>query len=349
MQLQTSYSYDDVLLIPQKSEIKSRSEVSLKTYLTKNFSLDLPIISSNMDSVTGDKMAISLGKLGGIGILPRFDSIEVQIQTLLNVKKEGVNVGCSLGIKEGYEEKAQSLVNAGCDLLVIDVAHGHMQQVLEVTSKIKNKFPNLPLVSGNVATFEATEDLFISGADIVKVGIGPGSICTTRIQTGHGVPQVTAIFEASRSAKKHQKTLIADGGIKNSGDIVKALGAGASAVMLGNMLAGTNEAPGEIIEIKNKKYKKYFGSTSLEQKQKHIEMQKNDSNYLNHIEGVSGAVEFSGDLANLLVQIKASVSSGLSYSGAFNISELHQKAKFVSITSSGFQESNSHHLYNLSS
>jgi len=347
VQLETTYSYDDVLLKPLKSEIRSRSDVSLKTQLAKNLTLDLPIISSNMDTVTGEKMAVSLGKLGGIGILPRFNSLELQIQTLLNVKKEGVRVGCSLGIKEGYEEKAQQLINSGCDLLVIDVAHGHMQQVIEVTNKIKNKFPNLPLVSGNVATFEAADDLFKSGADIVKVGIGPGSICTTRIQTGHGVPQITALFEASKASKKHQKTLIADGGIKNSGDIVKALGAGASAVMLGNMLAGTNEAPGEILEVNGKKYKKYFGSTSLEQKQKHLEMQKNDSNYLNHIEGVSGAVEFSGDLEKLVIELKSGISSGLSYSGALNIFEFHQKAKFISITPSGFLESNSHHLINI--
>lgn len=344
MQLETTYSYDDVLLTPQKSEIRSRSLVSLKTFLTKTFFLDIPIISSNMDSVTGDKMAISLGKLGGIGVLPRFNSLEEQIETLLTVKKEGVKVGCSLGIKEGYEEKAQQLVNSGCDLIVIDVAHGHMQQVIEVTSYIKNKFPNLPLVSGNVATYEATDDLYAAGADIVKVGIGPGSICTTRIQTGHGVPQITAIFEASKAAKKHNKTLIADGGIKNSGDIVKAFGAGASAVMLGNILAGTNEAPGETIDINGKKYKKYFGSTSLEQKQKHLEMQKQDSNYLNHIEGVSGAVSLSGDLEKLILQLKSGIASGFSYSGAQNITEFHQKARFIAITPSGYKESNFHDL-----
>lgn len=344
MQLETAYSYDDVLLIPQRSEIRSRSLVSLKTNLTKNFSLDIPIISSNMDSVTSPGLAIALGKLGGLGVLPRFNSIEEQIKNLLVVKKEGVKVGCSIGIKEGYEEKAQMLLNSGCDLLVIDVAHGHMQQVIEVTSNIKNKFPNLPLVSGNVATNSGADDLFSAGADIVKVGIGPGSICTTRIQTGHGVPQITALFNASLAAKKHNKTLIADGGIKNSGDIVKALSAGSHSVMLGNIFAGTSEAPGEIIEINGKKYKKYFGSTSLEQKQKHLEMQKNDPNYLNHIEGVSGAVPLIGSLESLIQNLKAGISSGLSYSGAQNISELHKLAKFIHITSGGLKESNFHNL-----
>lgn len=345
MQFELAYSYDDVLLAPQRSSIKSRSEVELKTHLTKNFSINLPIISSNMDSVTGVSMAITLGKLGGLGILPRFSSIKEEVEMLLEVKKEYVKVGASIGIKGDYLERAKVLIQNGADCLVIDVAHGHMEKVIEATKEIKATFPEITLISGNVATYEAAKDLFIAGADCVKVGIGPGSICTTRIETGHGVPQLTAILEASKAAKEFNKTIIADGGIKNSGDIVKALAAGASAVMLGNILAGCDETPGEIIEHNGKKYKKYFGSTSIEQKQKHLENIKNDGNYLKHIEGVSGAVLYKGTLSDLIEKLKAGINSGLSYSGAKDIFELQQKAKFIAISPAGLRESNSHDLF----
>ena len=266
MLIESTYSYDDVLLVPQKSKVKSRSDVSLNTKLTSNFSLDLPVISSNMDSVTGVEMATSLGKLGGISILPRFSTIEEEVEMLQTIKKENIKVGASIGIKGDYLERVEKLLQNKVDLIVVDVAHGHMEKVSEVTKEIKNKYSDVVLVAGNVATYEAAKDLFLAGADIVKVGVGPGSICTTRVETGHGVPQLTAVMEASKAANKFNKTIIADGGIKNVGDIVKALAAGAHAVMLGNMLAGVDETPGEIFEFDGKKYKKYFGSTSKEQK-----------------------------------------------------------------------------------
>ena len=347
MPFDITYSYDDVLLTPQKSKVKSRSEVSLQSKLSENLSLDLPIFSANMDSVTGIKMALALAKLGGISILPRFNTSDIQIEMLKEIKKENVRVGASIGIKGDYLERARSLVENKVDCLVIDVAHGHMERVLEVTKEIKQNFPNTTLIAGNVATYEAAKDLFEMGADVVKVGVGPGSICTTRIETGHGVPQLTAILEASRAAKEFNKTIIADGGIKNSGDIVKALAAGASAVMLGNMLAGTDETPGEIVESNGKKFKKYFGSTSTEQKEKHLENIKNDKNYLKHIEGVSGAVLHKGSLEDLIEKLKAVISSGISYSGVFNIPELQKNAKFVAISTAGMRESGSHDLYQI--
>lgn len=347
MPFEITYSYDDVLLVPQRSKVKSRSEVSLKTKISTNLELDLPIVSANMDSVTGIKMAIALGKLGGISILPRFNTSSTQIEMLKEIQKENVKVGASIGIKGDYLERAEALVAHNINCLVIDVAHGHMERVLEVTKEIKNKFPNTTLIAGNVATYEAAYDLFQNGADCVKVGVGPGSICTTRIETGHGVPQLTAILEAARAAKEFNKTIIADGGIKNSGDIVKALAAGACAVMLGNMLAGCDETPGEIIEYQGKKYKKYFGSTSIEQKEKHTENIKNDKNYLKHIEGVSGAVLYKGSLEELIERLKAGIASGVSYSGGFNIPELQTNAKFVAISTSGMRESGSHDLYNI--
>lgn len=344
MLIETTYSYDDVLLVPQKSKVKSRSDVTLKTNLSKNFSLDLPIISSNMDSVTGVEMALALGKLGGISILPRFSTVVEEVEMLQKIKKENIKVGASVGIKDDYMERVEKLIENKVDCLVIDVAHGHMEKVSDVTKEIKLKFPETLLIAGNVATYEAAKDLFLAGADVVKVGVGPGSICTTRVETGHGVPQLTAVMEASKAAKEFGKTIIADGGIKNVGDIVKALAAGAQAVMLGNMLAGVDETPGEIFEIDDKKYKKYFGSTSKEQKEKHSLKVKNDENYLKHIEGVSGAVVYKGSLESIIEKIKAGVSSGLSYSGAFNIPELQNNAKFVAITSAGLRESHSHDL-----
>ncbi len=346
MHIETTYSYDDVLLVPQKSKVKSRSDVSLQTNLTPNFNLNLPVISSNMDSVTGTEMAIKLAMYGGLGVLPRFGNIDEEVEMLMQVKKENVKVGASLGIKDEFKERAKKLIEKGADVLVVDVAHGHMQRVEEVTSELKNQYPNLIVISGNVATYEAAKDLFKAGADVVKVGVGPGSICTTRVETGHGVPQLTAIMEASKAAKEVGKMVIADGGIKNVGDIVKALAAGSCAVMLGNMLAGCDETPGEIFEVNGKKYKKYFGSTSKEQKEKHSLKVKNDANYLKHIEGVGGAVVYKGNLESIIEKIKAGVSSGLSYSGAFNIPELQQNAKFVAITSAGLRESHSHDLIN---
>jgi len=345
--IETTYSYDDVLLVPQKSKIKSRSDVNLQTNISSNLKIDIPIISSNMDSVTGVEMAVKLAKFGGLSILPRFGNIEEQIEMLLNVKKENVKVGASLGIKDEFKERSIKLVENDVDALVIDVAHGHMERVGEITSELKNMFPKVTIIAGNVATYEAAKDLFLAGADSVKVGVGPGSICTTRVETGHGVPQLTAILEASKAAKEFNMAIIADGGIKNVGDIVKALAAGAHAVMLGNMLAGCDETPGEIIEVNGKKYKKYFGSTSYEQKEKHSQKVKNDANYLKHIEGVSGAVPYKGSLESIVEKIKAGVSSGLSYSGAESILELQKKAKFVAITASGLRESHSHDLINL--
>ena len=329
-------SFDDVLLIPQYSEIKSRKEVDLSIQITPHIKLSLPIISANMNTVTDVEMCVSLGKLGGIGILPRFDSISNQANRVAKVKSYSVQVGAAIGVKEEFLERAEALINADVDLLVIDVAHGHMSQTISAVKILKTKFPQVDLVAGNVATQEAANDLFSAGADCVKVGIGPGSICTTRIMTGFGVPQITAILESSKSASHHQKTLICDGGIKNSGDIVKALAAGGHAVMLGNLLAGTTESPGEIIEEQGKKFKQYNGSTSI------IEKQKLNPNNIEHVEGVVAKVPFKGPLKETISMLTAGIKSGLSYAGALNISELHQKAKFIKISPLGMRESQAH-------
>lgn len=330
-------SYDDVLLVPQYSEIKSRSDVDLSTQITPNLKLDIPIISSNMSSITDINFAIALGKLGGIGVLPRFMSIGEEADMVTAVKKEKVLVGAAIGVKEDGFERAKSLVSAGVDLLVLDVAHGHMRQTIEATKMIRQIFgAKVGIVSGNVVTEEAAKDLFLAGADCVKVGIGPGSTCITRTETGCGVPQITAVLACAKAARKYHKTLICDGGMKNSGDIVKGLAAGASAIMTGHLFAGLKETAGKIIIKDGKKYKEYNGSTSL------IEKSRQSPESARHIEGIASFVPFKGDLHSNLDRMLENIRSGFSYVGAKNISELWQKTKFIRVSPIGIKENGYH-------
>lgn len=339
-------SFDDVLLIPRRSSIKSRSLVDLATHITPKIHLKLPFLSTNMSDVTGSRMATALGKLGGMGILPRFEDINVQIQMVGKVKKTGTLVASSIGCKNGFLKNAEELVKAGTDLLLLDVAHGHMQQAVEATNKLKQRFgKKVDIVSGAIATYEGANDLFKAGADAVRVGVGPGSICITRIVTGVGVPQLTAIMEASRAAKKWKKTVIADGGIKSSGDIAKALAAGASAVSMGNIFAGTDEAPGKVVIIKEGKYKIYRGSTSIESKTEHTKkIAILSPNYLQHIEGVRGFVKYKGSVEKIISALAANLRSAFSYTGAKNLLEFHQNAEFIKVTPLGLRENGAHDI-----
>lgn len=337
-------AYDDVLLVPQYANISSRSEVNLSTQITKDLKLEIPIISINMDTVTGVEMAVALGKLGGLGFMPRFDTAEIQAKKVVEVKKEKVQVAAALGVKEGYMERAEKLVEAGVDALTIDIAHGYMQQCLDATSSLKNRFKNIPIISGVIASYEGAKNLYEAGADCVRVGLGPGTICTTRIMTGCGVPQITALLETARAAKEYKKTFLADGGTKNSGDVVKGLATGASAVVIGSQLAGTTEAPGKIIERDGKKYKEYNGATSKKEKEKQIKKDGSgkDSNYAIHVEGVEALVPYKGDLKPHLEKILAGVRSGYSYCGAKTLNELHKNAQFIRVTASGHRENGAH-------
>lgn len=340
-------SYDDVLLVPKYSEVNSRLEVSLATQLSKKLKLNLPFISANMDTVTGVEMALKMGELGALGILSRFDALEVQIENVKKVVKGGQLGAASIGIRESFLKDSEELYKAGAEILTLDVAHGHMKKAIEGTSKVKNKFGNkITLISGNVATAEGAYDLYKAGADCVKVGIGPGSICTTRIVTGFGVPQITALLDVSKIAKKLKKTFIADAGIKNSGDIVKALACGASAVMCGSLFAGTDEAPGAVIEIGGRLYKEYNGSTSLKEKEAQVKKNGNGkgNHYVAHVEGVEGLVQYKGSVASVVVSLSAGVRSGLSYAGAKDIPTLWKNAQFIQITTAGMRESNAHDI-----
>lgn len=330
-------SYDDVLLIPQYSEIKSRSYVDLSCQITPRVKLKLPLISSNMNSITDVKFAIALGKLGGLGVLPRFTSIEAQAEMVKAVKKENVLVGAAIGVKEKGLKRAELLIFAGANLLVVDVAHGHMLQTIETTKKLKQFFgKKVDLVSGNVATYEAAKDLFAAGADSVKVGIGPGSTCITRIETGCGVPQISAVIECAKALRSGNKTLICDGGMKNSGDIVKALAAGASAIMTGHLFAGVEETAGKIIIKNGKKYKEYNGSTSL------LEKSRLSPHGVKHIEGVASLVPYKGKLVDTIINLEANIKSGFSYLGANNIRQLWKNARFIRISPNGFKENGAH-------
>lgn len=340
-----AFSYDDLLLVPQYSEIKSRQDVDLSTQITPRVKLQIPLISINMTDVTGVEMAVTLGKLGGMGFLPRFYSPEKQADMVAQVKKHGVYSGAAVGCCNGYMDRAEKLVMAGVDILTLDVAHGHMLQALEATTKLKRMFgKSADIISGVIGTEKGADDLFRHGADSVRVGVGPGTICITRIVTGSGVPQITALMDAARAARKWKKTILCDGGTKNSGDVVKGLAAGASAVIAGSQFAGTDEAPGKMIVIEGKKFKIYNASTSPIEKKNHKKVNGNglSKHYTKQIEGVESMVPYKGSLKQVIEMMTANIRSGFSYSGAGNIKELWKRAKFIQITSMGQRESGAH-------
>ncbi len=470
-------TYDDVLLIPQKSFIDHRSEVATRTHLTTNIELNIPFVSANMDTVTEADMAIALAKEGGIGILHRFMTIEEQVEQVKKVKRDvgyilynpyivspdttvfkveklsrktnvdgfvvvdkdnGVvgliskrdfmfvtdqntpvskvmtpfrklitgkvgttfaqakklfnqykieklplvdnsrhlkglitarsvldyekypfstkdsygryRVGAAIGVVKDYLERAEALVNADVDVLVVDVAHGQNDVALRAVSEIKKKYKDIDLIGGNVATKEGTRDLIERGVDAVKVGIGPGGLCTTRIVAGVGVPQLTAVMECAEEAKKKNVPIIADGGTNYPGDFTKALAAGASTCMLAGWFAGTDESPGDIIMRKGMKYKVHRGSASfLATADRKIELENNTEKQLNTIvpEGVEALVPYKGHVSDVIYQLAGALRSGMSYCNAKSIQELWQHARFVKITEAGFRESRSHNVSEL--
>ncbi len=462
-------SFDDVLLVPKRSPIDSRKDVDLKSEIAEGVILNLPIISSPMDTVTEAEMAIALARKGGLGIIHRFCSIEDQVKQVMKVKraenylvenpvcispettlkeiKEKANeyhfqtflvvdeekrllgliskrdyfleddeskkakelmtpfeklivsyekidfeaakeifkkykiekipiidkdrkvlglitfkdfnlslnkkatrdskgrllVGGAIGIRGDYLERAEELVKAGVDVLCIDVAHGHLEKTLKAVKEVKAKFPEIPLIAGNVATEEGAKDLKEAGADIIKVGIGPGSACTTRIVAGVGIPQITAIMMARKGAG--EVPIIADGGCRNSGDIVKALAAGANAVMLGSLLAGTDEAPGKIFYYQGKRVKAFRGMASSAAYHSKLEKTKEPADYQPASEGVDyGFVDYKGSVNEILDHLEKGIRSGFSYCGAKNLRELWEKAEFVKITENGLRESYPHSI-----
>ncbi len=477
MKFPEGLTYDDVLLIPQKSFINHRSDVSTKTRLTRTIELNMPFVSANMDTVTESDMAIALAKEGGIGIIHRFMSIEKEVEEVKKVKRNvgfilghpysvrpnmtlehvwrlsrekdidgfvvvdeknrvvGIlskrdfffepnlktkvielmtpikklilgklgttfseakkifhvhkieklplvdknktlvglitaksiknyekfpfsttdrygryRVGAAVGVVKDFLDRAEALVKAQVDVLVVDVAHGHNDVALRAVKEIKKKFPHVDLIGGNVATKEGVRDLIEKGADAVKVGIGPGGLCTTRIVAGVGVPQLTAVMECSREARKKNVPVIADGGTNFPGDIPKALAAGASSCMLAGWFAGTDESPGGIIMRKGMKFKVHRGSASfLATADRKIELENHTEKQLNTIvpEGVEAMVPYKGKVADVIYQLAGALRSGMSYCNATTIKELWKNARFIKITEAGFRESKSHNVEEL--
>lgn len=340
-------SFNDVLLIPQYSDIRSRSEVDLSTKIAPGFILKIPLIATHSDSVTGHRMAIEMDKLGGIGMLHRFRGMEHQVAEITHAAKAGARCIATIGTNGDYISHIAMLLKAGANAIVIDNAHGHTSFMMETIKNCKKKYPKVPLFAGVVATYEGAKDLFTAGVDGVKVNVGGGSICTTRIQAGCGVPQITAISEAARAKKEFKnKFVIADAGMTNSGDVVKALAAGADAIQSGNLFAGTDEAPGPVIEKEGVLYKEYNGSTSPTEKMRQLAKDANSQrpNFAIHVEGVDGMVPYKGPVKDIVESLCAGIRSGLSYCGARSIPELWEKAQFLQITAAGYQESKAHDI-----
>ena len=346
--IKEALTYDDVLLTPKYSEILP-SETVIKTKLSKNLNLKIPIISSAMDTVTESSMAIAIAKLGGIGVIHRNLDIKRQILEIRKVKSKNLKVGAAVGAGPLEIKRAEALLKEKIDLIVVDTAHGHTKKVAEIVKKIKKlKSKKTTLCAGNISTIDAAKFLSKLGVDAIKVGIGPGSICTTRLVAGIGVPQLSAIMAARKGLGKKKIMLVADGGIKFSGDISKALAAGADAVMIGSLFAGTNESPGKIIKKNGKYFKSFRGMGSVGAMNKGSadryfqKKQKDPSKYVP--EGVEGLVKYKGPIEKIVYQLIGGLKSSMGYLGSKNIKDLRNKPKFVKITKAGFYESMVHNI-----
>ncbi len=467
-------TYNDVLIKPRRSSIQSRSLVNTKTKLTKKITLNIPLVTSNMDTVTESDMAIAIARMGGIGFIHRFMSIEDNVEEIQRVKRaqnfiiqtpyiidpdktikeaklfiqdKGVSgllvangdhklqgvlssrdllfaksddqkitdimtprnklivgnmqttfeqaqntlrenkieklplvdeqniiqglitsadiqhlidyplanvdihgrliVGGSIGVHGDFLERAEALIKAGADVLVIDIAHGHSDIMFNAIKSCRQKLGDIQLIAGNIATAEAAKDMCEAGVDAIKVGVGPGATCITRLVTGCGVPQLSAVMEAAEVAKKYGVPVIADGGVQTSGDIVKAIGGGADTVMIGGLLAGTEESPGIIMKRGDKKYKIYRGSASfsVSHRRKTLDLEKKD---LNEVvpEGVESIIPYKGSACEIVGQLIGGLKSGMSYTNAVTISDLQKNVEFVQMTSAGVRESGPHDLGN---
>ena len=472
MEFKEGLTFDDVLLVPKFSDITSRSQTNLETKFSKNISLNIPLISANMDTVTESSMALAMAQQGGLGIIHRFLTIEEETNQILKVKRSGsvmienpyfigpdktVNdaisymgekgvhgllvmdsesklvgiltrrdvvfesesnqlvkdimtkdvitaklginldeakqilhkhrieklpltddsglvkglitskditnienfpqaskdkkgrplVGAAVGVKGDFMDRTESLLEAGADVIVVDIAHGHSENAVNTVRHIKKAFPNSELIAGNVATASGAEDLIKAGVDAVKVGVGSGSICITRIVTGSGVPQLTAVLDCAKVGKKHDVPIISDGGIRTSGDITKALAAGSSSVMVGSILGGTDESPGSFMTRNGKRFKIYRGMASfyasLGRKSKEngkVSFEDDLNDYV--AEGVEAMVPYKGSVTDILKQLTGGIRSGLSYCGAHTIKQMQENAEFIKMSHAGYTESQPH-------
>jgi IMP dehydrogenase len=333
------HTFDDVLLTPKYSTITSRDDVDLNVRLPRNLKLNLPFVSANMKSVTGPKMARAIAELGGLGILHRFDDYSNLITNFCKVNINPDNlpglIGASVGIKDRDLDLARKLYDNNCKVICVDVAHGHHSSVEKFVINLRTTCPDVCIIAGNIVTHEGANMLWEAGADIIKIGVGGGSLCLTRIETGNGYPQLSALHNVTHGEYKHRggfdeppewPMFISDGGIKNAGDCTKAL-CFADLVMIGNLFAGTDEAPGDTITVSGKIYKSYAGSSTHKQK---------------YIEGVIGLVPYKGSVSSVVLKLSEGIKSGCSYQGVSNVASLQNDPKFVIISNAGLIESHPH-------
>ena len=346
--LKEALTFDDVTLAPKYSEILP-SEANTEVILTKNLKLKIPIMTSAMDTVTESKMAIAIAKNGGIGVIHRNLEIKKQISEIKKVKKQKLLVGAAVGAAPKEFIRAKKIIQEGVDLIVVDTAHGHTKKVAEIINFIKKiKNSKIALCAGNIATPEAAKFLIKLGVDIIKVGIGPGSICTTRLVAGIGVPQLSAILDVRNSIKNKKVKIISDGGIKYSGDLAKAFAAGADAVMIGSLFAGTDEAPGQLIRKNGYLYKSFRGMGSIGAMNKGSAdryfqtKQKDTSKYVP--EGVEGFVKYKGKVETVIYKLIGGLKSSMGYLGSKTVVKLRNKPNFIKITKAGFYESMVHNV-----
>lgn len=364
--LTTSLTFNDVLLRPGYSDF-DRSEIDCSTALTKNINIKSPFLSAPMDTVTESRLAIALAELGGVGIIHRNLPIDQQADEVKKTKQAGHLVGAAVGSSNGYEKRVASLIEAGVDVILVDSAHGFAKKVIDTVSYIKRTY-DVEVIAGSIATADGASALIEAGADALRVGMGPGAICSTRVVSGMGVPQLTALFEVATIAQPAHIPVIADGGLINSGDALKALAAGASSVMMGRMFASTEESPGEIVNVEADKvpsrfhsildgseqyaFKEYRGMGSLGAMKRGIEISSEDEfhgkNYTGDVlvaEGVEGLVPCSGTTKDLIDKWLGGIHSGMYYIGAKTIPELWEKADFIQITQASLNESHPHDLF----
>ena len=365
--MEKGLTFDDVILLPGYSDF-SRKDINLSTQLTKKIKLSIPLVSSPMDTVTESALAIALAKLGGIGIIHRNLSIQDQAKEVSKVKKEGLLCGAAVGANKGFEVRVEALVRSGADVIVVDSAHGFAKGVIDAVKFIKKTYHKVQVIGGNVATFDGAKALIDAGVDGLRVGMGPGAICTTRIISGMGVPQITAILETVKLGKKAGVPVIADGGIKYSGDIVKALAAGASTVMMGSFFAQTSESPGRTIKLSKNEISRRFqnifnltqetylfkeyrgmGSEAAMKKGALIKSEEefHGKDYKDRVlvaEGVESLVPIKGTVQELVEQAIGGVKSGMYYIGAKTIRDLWEKARFIQITQASLTESHPHDI-----
>ncbi len=360
-------TYDDVLLLPAYADF-NRDAIDITTKLTKTITLKAPFVSAPMDTVTEHELAIALGRLGGIGIIHRNLTVADQAAEVAKVVAQKLPVGAAVGASRGFEERVEALIDAGVTIICVDSAHGHAKSVIDTIKYLKQHYPTLPVMAGNIATYDGAKALIDAGADSLRVGMGPGAICTTRIVSGMGVPQLTAIAETVRAAKPAGIPVIADGGIKYSGDMVKALAVGASTVMMGRMFASCEESPGKKISLatehvparfkdilKEEKntylFKTYRGMGSEAAMKKGAAIKSEDEfhgkSYKDRVmiaEGVEGLVPVTGSIKDVMDQAIGGIKSGMFYVGCKTIKELWKKAQFIKITQASLTESHPHSM-----